>query len=398
MRRFEFNTRRRRILRLLGILRGRPFLGPQVVTLEVTHHCNLRCSFCESHGNRQALPITSRREYEGGRRTMDLERIARLARDLAAVGTDLVELSGKGDPIAHPQLASIIRAVKGAGLSCSLFTNGTLARPGLARAIVDSGLDRLILSLNAGSRPVYAVTCGKDLWDRAVAFLEEVLTVRDSGKKRLPWIRLGHVIEKENVVDLDRMVQMAIDYKADEISLCVMSELPETLDLQIDPEQALEVRSRIPEWRTRLERAGVAHTLNLFDADLQLRVVEGRGRLQENPLQRQLPCYDGWMFASIAPDGAVSPCCYCEEVVAGNIEEGGFKKVWFGNGYEKIRNRMRAMPATGEPVCGECFTTCNRAVENHRIHRRLHPLGSGPRLPEPVELDPLPGVAADRVE
>jgi hypothetical protein len=32
------------------------------------------------------------------------------------------------------------------------------------------------------------------------------------------------------------------------------------------------------------------------------------------------------------------------------------------------------MPRTGKPICWECFTTCNRALENERIHRLLGPL------------------------
>ncbi|HVP15097.1 MAG TPA: hypothetical protein VMS88_06110, partial [Terriglobales bacterium] len=76
MKRFAVHTRVRRARRLLGVLAGRPLLGPQTVSLEVTHHCNLRCSFCESHGSLQPAPVTARRSYVGGRTTMDLDTVA----------------------------------------------------------------------------------------------------------------------------------------------------------------------------------------------------------------------------------------------------------------------------------------------------------------------------------
>ena len=145
---FNFASRRSDAGRMLGALFGHPLVGPRAVSLEVTHHCNLRCLFCESHGSLQRAPITSRREYSGGRRTMDLPTIRRLARELAREGVDLVQLSGKGDPIAHPDMTEIIRVIKGAGLGCALVTNATLAAPDLASELVEARLDRLTVSIN----------------------------------------------------------------------------------------------------------------------------------------------------------------------------------------------------------------------------------------------------------
>lgn len=164
MKRFRYSSRSRSMQRMLGAALGQPLVGPQTVSLEVTHHCNLRCSFCESHGILQSAPITSRREYVGNRRTMDVATIRRLAGELAEVGTDLVELSGKGDPISHPELAEIIRVIHGAGLRSALVTNGTLASADLPRTLVQCGLERLSVSLNSGSREVYLRSNHRDLW------------------------------------------------------------------------------------------------------------------------------------------------------------------------------------------------------------------------------------------
>ena len=141
-------------LRLLGMATGQPLVGPRLVGLEITHYCNLTCTFCESHSRLLPAPIIKRRNYEGGRRAMDLETIERLARSLARLGTGWIELSGKGDPIVHPKLPEIIRAIKQAGLKCAMFTTGSVPRGDLAATIVDCGLDRLNLSLNAATREV----------------------------------------------------------------------------------------------------------------------------------------------------------------------------------------------------------------------------------------------------
>jgi len=378
-------------LRLLGMATGRPLVGPRLVGLEITHFCNLTCSFCESHSHFLQLPIVKRRDYAGGRKAMDLETIERLCRSLARLGTGWVELSGKGDPIVHPKLPEIIRAIKGAGLKCAMFTTGSVPRSDLAATIVDAGLDRLNLSLNAASREVWSKVAGKDLWDKTLAFLTEVLERRRRSGGKHPWVRMSYVVCKENVEDVGRSVDLCCELGVDEGGWCVMGELPETVQLQLDAGEVKRLQEGIPGWARKLDAHGIMHDLAGLAEDLPLRIgVRGQ---QENPMQRGLPCYEGWMHAVIAPDGEVSPCCYCEGTRLGNIVDQDFAEIWDGPRYVELRRRMLAMARTNEPICWECYTTCNRALANREVHERLGPLkmfqpqpnGSGAaRQPEPA--------------
>ena len=359
-------------LRLLGTTSDRPLVGPRLVGLEITHFCNLKCGFCESHSTLMPAPITKRREYAGGRRSLDLDTIRRLARSLARLGTGWVELSGKGDPVVHPQLPEIVRAIKEAGLRCAMFTTGSVPREDLAATLVECGLDRLNLSLNAGSREVWARVAGKDLWDKAVGFLKQVLELRRARGSKRPWVRVSYVVCKENVHDVGRSVDLLCELGVDEGGWCVMGELPETASLQLDPDEVAEVRAGIPGWRRKLEAAGIAHDLAGLAEELPLRV--GTRGQQENPMQRALPCYEGWMHAVIAPDGAVVPCCYCEGVKLGNVVDQDFATIWNGPAYVALRRRMLAMATHEDPICWECYTSCNRALANRDVHERLGPL------------------------
>lgn len=373
------NSRARRLRRLAGAAVGRPVIGPEVVSLETTHHCNLRCSFCESHGIHQEKPITSRRKYRDGKTSMNLDTVRRLALELAAAGTDMVELSGKGDPIAHPDLTAIVAGIKDAGLKCALVTNGTLASPDLAPTLVERNLDRLSVSLNAGGSDVYLRSNHRDLWDKANTFLRNVLELKRGSRASRPWVRVTHVVTRENVGDMDKMVQVCADLGADEVSFLVMGELPETKSLQLDAGDVEGIRAGSEKWGRILGDAGVEHNLRAFVGDLTNRVHGGRR--QDNPLQKKIPCYVGWIFCVIAPDGAVLPCCYCEETELGNVNETGFREIWKGATYKKFRRDCLEMPSTGRPICGECFTSCNRAFENRWVYNKLHPF-----KPVPLEI------------
>jgi AdoMet-dependent heme synthase len=366
----------RRLRRLLGAATGRVLTGPQIVSLEVTHLCNLRCSFCESHGRLQEAPITAHREYVGGRVTMDLEAIRRLVVDLAAAGAGIVELSGKGDPIAHPQLTEIVKFVRDAGLRCTLVTNGTLASPDLARTLVERELDRLSVSLNAGCRETFLRSSGRDLWDRAVGFLGEVRDERRRQGRTNPWIRITHVVTKENLADMDGMVDICGRLQANEVSFYMMGELPETRSIQLDEADVAYITSGTAAWSRRLDEMRVEHALPAFAQELAMRVRGGSA--PDNPLQRTLPCYGGWNYCSIAPDGAVTPCCHCEKTDLGNLSEERFGDIWRGARYDAFRRACLRMPRTGQGICRECYTTCNLAGDNLRIHNRLHPFSRKP--------------------
>jgi radical SAM protein with 4Fe4S-binding SPASM domain len=285
----------------------------------------------------------------------------------------MVELSGKGDPIAHPQLTEVVQIIKGAGLDCALVTNGTIPRKDLARTLVERGLNRLNVSLNAGSREVYLKTCGRDLYDKAIAFLREVLERRRAAGSAKPWVRVSNVLCRDNARDIENMVAVMCELKIDQSEWLVMGELPTTGHLQLEDADVAHIMERIPALAARLEEANIGHDLNAIADDLRLR--HHAGRVSENPLQRKIPCYDPWMFVVIQPDGVVVPCCYCEEEKLGNVFDSSFADIWFGPKYVDLRRRSMEMPKTGRWICEECFTTCNRAGQNLRIHNKTRLIG-----------------------
>jgi radical SAM protein with 4Fe4S-binding SPASM domain len=320
---------------------------------------------------------------------MDLDTITRLGRSLNRLGVEWVELSGKGDPIVHPELPEIVRILKRSGLRCSMFTNGSVQRPGLVGALVDNGLDRLNLSLNAATREVYAKVTGKDLFDNAIGFVREVLEKRRALRREEPWVRLTTVVCKDNVADMEQAIGLCVELGVNEGGWCVMGELSETSTIQLERTDADWLLERVPGWAARLDAAGIVHDLEAFAEDLRLRI--GLGPQQENPVQRGLPCYEGWNHTVISPDGTVAPCCYCENEKLGNVVEQDFVQIWQGEPYQDFRRRSLEMPKTGRSICRECFTSCNRGHENRRIDNRLRMVGlGGHRHSEATAPGPVP--------
>ena len=115
------------------------------VDIEVTNRCNADCHFCP----RDQTP------HEGLMTEPIFEQALARAREFRDdVGrTDLddgevrVSLCGLGEPLINPRTPEWAREVKSAGFSCVMSSNGALLDERRSEALLDAGLDRVMLNI-----------------------------------------------------------------------------------------------------------------------------------------------------------------------------------------------------------------------------------------------------------
>ncbi len=95
--------------------------------------CNLSCAYCNEFDD-VSKPIPT---------GVMVQRINRLA-DL---GTGILTLSG-GEPLLHPELDDIIRAIRKRGIIAGMITNGYLLTPDRVHRLNRAGLDHLQISID----------------------------------------------------------------------------------------------------------------------------------------------------------------------------------------------------------------------------------------------------------
>ena len=123
--------------------------GLPVVTLYVTERCNSRCVTCDY--------------WRHGRAEVDLESVAGLLPSLEQLGTELVVLSG-GEPLIHPEWASIAQLLKSDVRKVWLLTSGlSLAKHARRAAEL---FDAITVSLDGTDRVTYAAIRGLDAFDK----------------------------------------------------------------------------------------------------------------------------------------------------------------------------------------------------------------------------------------
>ena len=149
---------------------------PNNMMVELSNACNHACVFCPN-------PHMERKK---GR--IDKGLLERIIAEAAANGVKEVGFYTTGDPFIHKGLAHFTAAAKQAGMEyVYISTNGALATPKRAEAVIDAGMDSIKFSINAGSRDTYRQIHGKDDWDKVVAHLRHMADYR---KTRAPHLRL----------------------------------------------------------------------------------------------------------------------------------------------------------------------------------------------------------------
>ena len=98
-----------------------------------TRRCNLVCTYCnefDDHSAPVATPVMLRR----------IDNLARL-------GTTIITISG-GEPLLHPDLDEIIRAIRAHGIIATLITNGYLLTAARIQRLNRAGLEHLEISID----------------------------------------------------------------------------------------------------------------------------------------------------------------------------------------------------------------------------------------------------------
>ncbi|MFG0317198.1 MAG: radical SAM/SPASM domain-containing protein [Planctomycetota bacterium JB042] len=181
-----------------GVLRNERVFGhPFHLTLEPGNVCNLRCPLCPTPTRESRLP-SGLLSLEDARRILDRFPYA----------VQLV-LSNWGEPLLNPALFDIVREAKARDLSVRMESNLTRVRDGQLEALVDSGLDRLVVALDGASQETYERYRVGGVLETVLANVRRLRAVqveRDDFRTTVVW---KMVVHRWNEHELDRARDLA---------------------------------------------------------------------------------------------------------------------------------------------------------------------------------------------
>ena len=287
---------------------------PIHIGFELNRSCNLRCPMCTwSAENAQNL---------GKESWFDFERFTRIIDDGVRRGLCSVALNWVNEPLLRPDLPKFVAYARDAGvLDIIIHTNGMLLTETMAAGLIDGGLTRLMVSLDAVTQPVYdKIRVGADL-EVVKRNVFRFLELRRARGKRLPLLSVNFVKMSVNEHELEKFV--------------------ETWSPHVDFFAIQEYINPFPDRQDKH-----ALTASTLSATIDFKCAQ--------PFQR----------VAIQYDGTVSPCCtfYGAELSVGNAFQRPLGEVWQGAPMQA----MRDMHARGEYFTNDVCKTCaHNSVVKH---------------------------------
>ena len=300
------------------LLSGNVLDYPYKIQLQTGTLCNGRCIFCP-------YPDISG-EYENG--DMDIEIFHKIVDETCLESnTSEIIFELQNEPLLDKRTFSFIEYVKSRNknIACTLVTNGQLIQNYDLEEIKRSGLDKLIVSLNANTAGTYEKISGGMKFDVIKNNIDRI--VQDPEIKRI--LQISFVVIEQNAAEVNQALkywkQQGVRTRAFKIS----------------------------------NRSGV---LTSYEEKRSKTVRTKKPFLQaiwENTLKTAFKvtgCYFPFANMAVLFNGDVIICCndWKRAFIAGNLKESSIKEVWNSVALNKARKLIIRKNYSQINTCARC--------------------------------------------
>jgi radical SAM protein with 4Fe4S-binding SPASM domain len=275
---------------------------PISISFEPTTSCNLRCPECPS-GLRSFTRPTGMLQKD-----FFSETIEQLSKDLM-----YLVFYFQGEPYLNPDFLEMVSFASRKRIYTATSTNAHYLNDANAKKTVESGLDRLIISIDGTTQEVYQqYRIGGNL-SKVLEGAKNIVKWKKELKSKTPFIIFQFLVVKPNEHQVEDIKKLGRDIGVDD----VWFKTAQVYNYNNDPNKLIPTIAKFSRYQK---------TENGY---------EFKGRLNNH-------CWRLWHDPVITWDGLVAPCCFDKDAQhkLGNLKEKSFKEIWKNGEYTKFRARI----------------------------------------------------------
>lgn len=381
---------------ILGIYDGEyGYKGPFHVQIDLTHNCNYSCIACWCNSpllEEEKLPEDVKQKH------LPLEMVKDLLDEIERMGATEVYYSGSGDPFMHPHIMEVLDYTKKKGLTCFVNTNFTLLDKNKIDALIDFGVDFLTVSVWAGTPETYCSVHPGTTEENFYRLKDNLVYLNQKKKEKSnkPIIKVYDVIFNMNYFELEEMVRFAESTSSESIEFALADTMPNKTDvLSLNEKQTQELIEIATNIKKRANKDNkLPSGLDLFQFPLFLRRLSVVKDVEDAKYDRNvidsMPCYVGWLFTRILPDGNVHSCLKAHRIPTGSLYKNRFSEIWNSEKQFYFRKKTRVYKKSdpffrligNDPSTKEagCYKTCDDIGRNTCMFNRIKMLNWSERL------------------
>jgi len=304
------------------------------IYIEVTTECNFACITC------------IRSSWEDKLMHMDWETFESILRNLKELpNLESIHFGGFGEPMMHPRIFDMLKAVKELGLKVEIITNGSYLHEENIQKLIDLELDVLFTSLDSSEEEEYNEIRQGANFQSVSENIANLQAMKQERKTRKPELGIEFVAMKKNYARLPKLISMACDLNASQI---IVSNL-----LPYHESMKDEIVYDIDDTGCMFGKESLRTTVWAQMSNMKLRTERSCKFVKDKSL-------------CINYQGNVSPCyalmhaykCYIYgrkkqmyPCYLGNVNEESLQDIWMDSGYVNFR---RVVNENLFPSCTDC--------------------------------------------
>ncbi|HWA35388.1 MAG TPA: SPASM domain-containing protein [Cyclobacteriaceae bacterium] len=288
---------------------------PMSISIEPTTSCNLRCPECPS-GLRSFTRPTG----------MLKDDLFKIVIDQLAPTLSYLTFYFQGEPYLNPKFLDMVKYANSKGIYTATSTNAHYLDDNNAKKTIESGLNRLIISLDGTTQDTYeSYRVGGNL-EKVIQGTQNILRWRKELKSQTPHVVFQFLVVRPNEHQVRDVYTLAGKLGVDRVALKT---------------------AQIYDYRNGSDLIPTQEKYSRYRKD-----SAGTYSIKNDLLDH---CWKMWHSCVITWDGKVVPCCFDKDAhhVMGDLTRQSFAEIWKGDPYQEFRKSLLKSRSEIE-MCRNC--------------------------------------------
>lgn len=288
---------------------------PFSISFEPTTSCNLRCPECPSGLRAFTRPI-GMLEKDFFTRTID-----ELHRDMM-----YLIFYFQGEPYLNPAFLDMVKFATEKKIYTATSTNAHYLNDANAKRTVESGLDRLIISIDGTTQEVYQQYRIGGKLEKVLEGARNIVKWKRELNSKKPYVFFQFLVVKPNEHQIEDIKRLAKEIGVD--------------DVRFKTAQIYDYENGNP----------LIPTIDKFSR--YRKKADGTYEIK-NSLENH--CWKLWHACVISWDGLVVPCCFDKDADyrLGDLKNKSFKEIWTSKEYKLFRTKLLSGRKNID-ICANC--------------------------------------------
>jgi radical SAM protein with 4Fe4S-binding SPASM domain len=275
---------------------------PISISIEPTTSCNLRCPECPS----------GLRSFTRNTGMLDQDFFRRMITEMKDSLAYLI-FYFQGEPYLNPKFLEMVRYASEQRIYTATSTNAHYLTDEIARKTIESGLDRLIISIDGITQEVYEqYRVGGNL-DKVIEGTRNVVKWKRKLKSKTPHIIFQFLVVRPNENQIPEIIKMGKEIGVDDVWLKT---------------------AQVYEYKNGNELIPLNERYSRYRKQ-----PDGTYTLKNQLLNH---CWKLWHSSVITWDGVVVPCCFDKDASHrfGDLKKNSFQEIWQNEKYKNFRKNL----------------------------------------------------------